>query len=291
MLDLKAKLLKAGLVTEDQVEKVEQEQEQERQRKKERREAEKTRRAAGGGPGKGPRGPADGKGREAKGRGDGRGGKGRGKGRGPGRPGSEAPPDDGELWQKRVKKLAAAGKAEQYDAVRGWVERTRLDAVKGLPSENADRFHFDKGDGTISWVTVEPDVAAKLKEGQAGIIGFMSFNGLAFCVVPREVALDVHQVRPDWLRALSDFTFDLLPIEATGKKKKKRTDDEGEGAGSDAAAGPSLDEVPAAQTALPSEGGGAEAAARAAAGADPASSPIPEEPSAADGAAGEPSAG
>jgi uncharacterized protein YaiL (DUF2058 family) len=154
VLDLKAKLLAAGLVTKDQVDKVEAEQQARRDKKK-------------------------------------------------------APPkrvdDDGARWAKRVAELAAAGKAEQYDAIRGWVERLRLDQAKGL-SETAERFHFAKQDGAISWMSVEPDVKAKLGAGEAGIIAFMSNNGLAHAVVPADVAKDVHKIRPEWLRVLHGVT-------------------------------------------------------------------------------------
>ena len=81
MLDLKAKLLKAGLVTEDQVEKAEAEQEAERAKRKARREA----RAKQGGKGKGPKGKG----------GKGKGGKGKG---GPGRKGPPPSPQSEGLY-------------------------------------------------------------------------------------------------------------------------------------------------------------------------------------------------
>ena len=101
-----------------------------------------------------------------------------------------------------MKKLAEGPKSDQYDAIRGWVERTRLDPDKGIPSENAERFHFSTYDGTISWLTLEPEVATKLKENTAAICGYMSFNGLRHCVLPVEVARDVAKIRPEWPRHL-----------------------------------------------------------------------------------------
>ena len=162
MLDLKAKLLQAGLVTKDQVDKVEEEQ----QRKAEQRRARQ------------------------------RGGK-RGKGGA-----ANAGLDEAERWRKRVAKLAQAPKSEQYDVIRGWVDRCRLDPAKGLPSEEAERFHFPKEDGSIGWLTLEPPVLEKLKTGDAGVIAYMSHSGLRFCVVPSDAARDVQVVRPQWLRHL-----------------------------------------------------------------------------------------
>lgn len=151
MLDLKAKLLAAGLVTKDQVEKVEAEQQAKKQPRPKKQD------------------------------------------------------DDAARWAKRVADLAAGGKAEQYEAIRGWVDRMRLDQAKGL-SETAERFHFAKQDGSISWMSVEPDVKAKLGAGEAGIIAYMSNNGLQHAVVPADVAKDVHKIRPEWLRVLHGVT-------------------------------------------------------------------------------------
>lgn len=174
MLDLKAQLLKAGLVTEEQVQKVETEAADARAKKAARRQGKK---------GKGGRAPAS----------------------------------DDERWQKRVAELKDAPKSEQYDAIRGWVQRTRLDQVKGLPSDDADRFHFTKHDGHISWLTLEPDVKQAVSEGKAGIIAFMSHNGIAHCVVPREVALDVGQVRPEWVRHLDGFEVETKAAAPEGE--------------------------------------------------------------------------
>ena len=162
MLDLKAKLLAAGLVTKDQVDKVEAEQQAKKQKK--------------------PPQKRD---------------------------------DEAARWAKRVAELAAAGKAEQYEAIRGWVDRLRLDQVKGL-SETAERFHFAKSDGSISWMSVEPDVKEKLAQGEAGIIAYMSNNGLTHAVVPKDVAKDVHTIRPEWLRVLHGVTDVSSPDDRPG---------------------------------------------------------------------------
>ncbi len=152
MLDLKAKLLKAGLVTEEQVKKVEEEQAS--------------------------------RGKKRKG----------------------AAEDAGAGWRKRLDELRAAGKSEQYDVIRGWVVRHRLDNKTAVPSENAGRFHFDKGDGAIGHVTLEPEVQQKLSAGEAGIIAFMGHNGLEHAVVPVDLARDIAHVRAEWLRFLAGVT-------------------------------------------------------------------------------------
>jgi hypothetical protein len=153
MLDLKAKLLAAGVIDEDAVDRVEQEQKTKRDRNKRRKLAQSER----------------------------------------GR------------WNKRVEALVTAPKAEQYETTRGWVQRTRLNPDKGLPSEKADRFHFETADQKISWLTLEPDVKEELVAGDAGIVAYMSHNGLKHCVVPRDVAIDIGRVRPEWLRHLERY--------------------------------------------------------------------------------------
>jgi len=114
-----------------------------------------------------------------------------------------------------------ATKSEQYDVIRGWVQRTRIDSPKGLPSDSAARFHFPRHDGHIAWLTLEPPVKAQLSEGKAGIIGFMSHNCFTHCVVPQDVAADVGKIRPDWVRHLEGFEVQTLaPLEPRGEEPK-----------------------------------------------------------------------
>lgn len=185
MLDLKAKLLAAGLVTEEQVEKVEREEDEKRRKRREQREQREQRKTHGKRP---PKGPGKGK-------------------KGP--PAAADERADQERWQKRLAALKEGGKSEQYDAIRTWVQRTRIDAVKAIPTEAAERFHFARHDEGIASLTLEPEVRAKLLDGSAGICVFMSNNGLTHCVVPRDVALDIGAVRPEWVRVLDGF--DIVP--------------------------------------------------------------------------------
>jgi uncharacterized protein YaiL (DUF2058 family) len=164
MLDLKAKLLAAGLVTAEQVKKVEAEQ---RER---------------------PAGKRDVKERLAD--------------------------DAARGWRKRLDDVKAAKKSEQYDVLRGWVERHRIDNKAAIPTESAVRFHFARADGTIGHVTLEPDVQQRLAGGEAGIIAFMGHNGLEHAVVPADLARDIAHVKPEWLRALAGVTHAQEPPEA-----------------------------------------------------------------------------
>jgi len=293
MLDLKAKLLAAGVVTADQVKKVEDEQAERRAREKERREVERRRREEG---------PPPGRDREARGdrpRGD-RGPGPRGdRGPGPGgargerrdRPRGERPPreprpeqaapvegapgvgaegapaegaprragkprdtrsfkerradenlekrarreqewTEAMRWRDRLDALKAAGKSEQYAAVRGWVMKERLDNTQ--ISEAAQRFFFTTYAGTLSHLTVEPDVHGKLVDGTAGIVAFIGYNGQEHAVVPKDIAVDVRAIKPEWLRHLIGIT-DLEPplVKPPTPEKAKGDADAASAAGSD----------------------------------------------------------
>jgi len=104
--------------------------------------------------------------------------------------------------QKQLNELKNLPKSEQYDLIRKWVNHNRLDVVSGLPSENAQKFFFQKSDKNISWLTLEPNLYEQIKEGTAGIMAFMSHHGLTHCVMPRDIVEDVAEVFPEWLRVL-----------------------------------------------------------------------------------------
>lgn len=98
--------------------------------------------------------------------------------------------------------LKRGGKGEAYDAIRRAVERARIDPLRAIPGEHATAFHFTTASGQLSRLMLEPDAHAGLADGSAGIIAFMSHHGLAHCVVPRPLAEAVHEVFPLWLRVL-----------------------------------------------------------------------------------------
>jgi len=117
---------------------------------------------------------------------------------GPNKPSPPARPEIDAVALKR------AGKGEAYDAIRRAVDRGRLDAALAIPGEHAETFHFTTATGQLSRLMLEPDVRTKLAEGEAGIIAFMSHHGLAHCVIPRTLATAVAEVFPLWLRVLKD---------------------------------------------------------------------------------------
>ena len=109
MLDLKAKLLAAGLVTAQQVKKVEEQEAASKRRADEHRQARDGQR----------RGGQNNKQHNEKDRGA----------------------DDAAAWQRRIAALKTAPKGEQYETLRGWVLKHRIDQKLAVPSEAATRFH------------------------------------------------------------------------------------------------------------------------------------------------------
>jgi uncharacterized protein YaiL (DUF2058 family) len=262
MLDLKAKLLAAGVVTAAQVEKVEAEEAARRQRAKERRDAEARRRGEGGSDG-GSRGPRPERApREAR---PGPASVGRPGPASVGRPAPEPRRDrrdedpdekrarrehewnEAQRWRKRLEQLKSAGKSEQYEAIRGWVMKDRVDDKK--ITEAAVRFHFARTDGSVGHLTVEPDVQQRLTDGSAAVVAFMGYNGIEHAVVPRDVADDVRAVRPDWLRHLAGITDavpDAVPDVVAGLDDNAARDGQAAaGSSEDAETVPRRDDAPA----------------------------------------------
>ena len=80
-------------------------------------------------------------------------------------------------------------------------------------TEAAEKFHFVSYAGTLSHLTVEPDLKARLSDGTAGIVGFVGYNGLEHAVVPADVAVDIKAVKSEWLRHLLGVTdIDPPPV-------------------------------------------------------------------------------
>jgi len=179
MLDLKAQLAAAGLVTKEEVEAAEA-------------KARKPRR--GGGQGSRNRGGKGGKGGKGGQSGKGRGGKG----------------------LKRAA-LEAAGKGERYEMIRRAVTAQRLDSAGPIPSAASEPFHFAGDGGVVGRVFVEPPLRERLEGGSAAIIAFMSNHGLAHAVVPAPLAREIAAVLPEWLRVLREESES--PSEATQAEK------------------------------------------------------------------------
>ncbi len=224
MLDLKAKLAAAGLVTAADVAAAERKERPPRgqDRRPDARDARDNRGPDNRGPdNRGPdsrgnnsnpgnRGP-DNRGSSNPGnrgndnRGPNRGNDNRGPGnRGPGHAnrGSERPAASKPGLD--VVALKRAGKGESYDAIRRAVDRTRLDPVRAIPGEDATAFHFMTASGQLSRLMLDPDIHTQLADGTAAIVAFMSHHGLAHCVVARPLAEAIAEVFPLWLRVLKD---------------------------------------------------------------------------------------
>lgn len=191
MLSLKDKLLKAGVVTAEQVKKVEDEQAAQKERARAAREARAHDRGARA-PKNERRGDDDDERRAAR----------------------EHAVEEAQRWRQRLAQLKGAGKSEQYDAIRGWVTRHRIDQKTAMLSEQATRFHFAKPDGAIGHLTLEPDVHEQVRTGAAGVVAFMGFNGVEHAVVPADLARDIHGVRPEWVCSLLGLTDQEAPAEA-----------------------------------------------------------------------------
>lgn len=183
VLDLKAKLAAAGVVTADQVKEFDAKQEKERVEREARKakKAEQRKQYAKGGKGKGGQKPGK------------HGGQGGGKQGGP----KKGPVD--------VEALKKENKGEAYNRIRKIVERNRLDkGERHIPAEDESPFNFVTAKGKISRLYLNEATSARLKEGSAGISAFMSHHGLAHCVLPKAIALDLAKVFPLWLRHLRD---------------------------------------------------------------------------------------
>lgn len=161
MLDLKSKLAAAGLVTQADIERVDEA----KARKHERRQ--------------------------------GRGGRGQG-----GDGGSKPAAGRGGAPRLAVATLRTRAKGEQYDAVRRFIERVRLDDPARPPTDQAQTFHFPTAKGQIGRLVLEPDVLGWVREGTAGVVAYMGNHGLAHAIVPAAAARELAELFPLWLRVL-----------------------------------------------------------------------------------------
>jgi len=164
MLDLKAKLAAAGLVSQKEVEQAEAQQARAKAKAKARAK----------GRAKGPRNR---------------------------HPDPKPKSTTADLAKQRAA-LDPNNRGECYLMTRRWVEKTRLDTGAQLPSEDASAFHFSTHVGKVGRLYIEPKVRDELKAGTAAITAYMSNHGLAHAVVPKAVGLEIFAVFPLWLRVL-----------------------------------------------------------------------------------------
>ncbi len=247
MLDLKAKLLAAGLVTADQVKKVEDEEANKKARAAERREAERRRREEGPPPREQHR---DRRGPRPERRPDRR--PERDEKKGPIIEKISAKPRDTRSfkerradealekrarrehewteslrWRTRLDELQAAGKSEQYAAIRGWVMKERLDNKQ--ITDAAEKFFFTSYEGTLAHLTVEPDIQRQLAEGEAGIVAFIGYNGAEHAVVAKDIAKDIKTIKVEWLRHLQGVTdVEPPPVRPPREENSEESAVEGE---------------------------------------------------------------
>ncbi len=217
MLDLKAQLAAAGIVTAEQVKAFDEKE----AKAKEAREAKAQQRKSGP-----PRGNNQNKGGQNKGGqnkgGQNRGGQGRsnsGQGNG-GQSRSNSSQGNGGQAKNRnhqggkgrgkggqprssVDELKAMGRGEAYDRIRKIVAHSRLDdKERTIPLPDDQTFNFVTSTGRIGRLYLTAATVASLKNGKTAISSFMSNHGLSHCVLPKEIALELAEVFPYWLRHL-----------------------------------------------------------------------------------------
>jgi hypothetical protein len=154
MFDLKAKLLEKGLVTKEQVQKIDQEKQNKKFSNKSERINNETDITA----------------RER---------------------------------AKALLQLKSSDKNEQYLIVRKWVDFNRRDRAADI-SLDCEKFFIPAKDGQITWLTLKKEIIEEIKNGHLGVIAYMSNHGLTHAVVPRDIAEDIGEVFPDWLKVLND---------------------------------------------------------------------------------------
>jgi len=107
-------------------------------------------------------------------------------------------PPQPSIHQEKLKKLP---KTDQYALIRKWVSLNRLDKARIL-DESCEKFYFQKEDQSITWLSLEKEVIEQVNNGTAAIMTYMSNSGPSNCVIPREIAEDVREVFPVWIRVL-----------------------------------------------------------------------------------------
>ena len=158
MLNLREKLLNAGLVTDKQVKKVEENKKKQHQKRKEKFQKAKSDNDV------------------------------------------DFSKEESKKYVAHLKSLNANGK---YLLIRKWVQKNRLDKDHEGVSVECKRYFFKKIDGNITWLTLKPETIKKVDAGDAAIISFMSNSGMSYCVIPKQIAKDIAQVFPLWLRVLA----------------------------------------------------------------------------------------
>lgn len=202
VLDLKAKLAAAGVVTKEQVDKFDKDQEVARTKKRVDQEKAAERKAARS------------KSSDAK---DGNGNRGNGRRRnanqsngkrgnakqGNGKHHRSKRPEDLDPSGINVAALKALNRGDAYARIRKIVEHSRLDdKERTIPKPDDQIFNFVTSKGRVSRLYLTAQTVKGLAEGQSAISSFMSHHGLSHCVLPAAVAVALAEVFPLWLRHL-----------------------------------------------------------------------------------------
>lgn len=103
--------------------------------------------------------------------------------------------------EKALEKLKSQNKAEKYATIRKWVDLNRLD--KSQKMLEGEKFFFETIEKEISWLTLDLELIKDIKEGKAAIIAYMSHHGLTHAVIGKEIASDIAQIFPDWIRVFN----------------------------------------------------------------------------------------
>jgi len=98
-------------------------------------------------------------------------------------------------------KLKSLGRGEQYALIRKWVAKNRLDKTYNTKLEDQERYYFNSGEDKASWLNLNPEVIVELKNKKASVMAFMSNQGLAHCVISEDIAKDVAEVFPEWVKS------------------------------------------------------------------------------------------
>ncbi len=205
MLDLKAKLAAAGVVSAKQVEEFDEKEakakEAQRRKANDRKKSQQTRH-------KSPRsGQSERRDGASRGGGSNRGGApsrgGSNKGGGQANKRGSSTPRKPSKTASDVATLKTLNKGEAYVRIRKVVEHSRLDdKEQTIPGVDDQTFNFVTAQGRIGKLYVTVETAKSLSDGNAAICAFMSHHGLSHCVLPKDIALDFSQVFPLWLRHL-----------------------------------------------------------------------------------------
>ncbi len=183
VLDLKAKLAAAGLVTKEQVDKIDADQARARDKKLQDLARADERRAA--------------------------------KSRPNNKRSNNKRPNNKRSKAKRsedananasgidVAALKELNRGDAYTRIRKIVEHSRLDdKERTIPKPDDQIFNFVTSTGRVSRLYLTAKTVKSLTEGKSAISSFMSHHGLSHCVLPQEVAVALAEVFPLWLRHL-----------------------------------------------------------------------------------------